>query len=217
MIRKVFEAHLSTATLVEGMVKEHIKKVFAKVKFFGEVVDYEDRHSVDVPPTGHDMEAPFMMISGKFLTLSEAVQAVVRGTEILEMAGINSRFEIEGILGGNIQQYEEEIDLEKMMPGFCEVPLAPHAENHIIWRGSEEMLPTASKIAEWVKEIFGHPPSQVVNFSRVENPRATDLISRIATIYQPDVETVLAYATRLEGAAVFPTTPAYHVGERALA
>lgn len=216
---RVVEIHLAIPKrAVSSMIITELARVgFEKAKHFLRVTDVHDENiscNADTPPTGHDIQDPGMMFTKKVLTIEEGIELVKNGMNVLRTLCVYGNFEIEGQIGEGYVSYRA-IDLEKELSGYKEIHDSPAYENHIVWRGILSELPTNEEIVAFVQKQFGFSPHQIVDFARVEVAGPIDIVSRVATIYQPSAESVFAFSKKLTQDGV--TKPyAYEIGERVM-
>ncbi len=215
----IVEIHLAIPKkAISTVVVDELAMVgFKKAKYFLAVVDVRDEKiscNKDTPPTGHDIQDPGMMFTLKVSSIEEAVELVKAGMNVLRTLGVYGNFEIEGQIGINYVEYRA-MDIEKELPGYKVIADAPAYENHIVWRGTTNELPTHAEIISFVQKQFGFSPHQIVDFARVEVAGADDIVSRVATVYQPDAATTFAFSNKLSIKGI--TQPyAYEIGERVM-
>lgn len=215
----VVEVHLAIPkSVVSTVVVDELAAIgFKKAKYFLQVVDVRDAKmscNTDAPPTGHDIQDPGMMFTLKVPTIEEAIGLVKSGMGVLRSLHVYGNFEIEGQIGEHYVGYRA-IDIEKELPGYKVIDDAPAYENHIVWRGAPNELPTHDEIISFVQQQFGFSPHQIVDFARVEVAGPHDVVSRVATVYQPSAEAVFAFSNKLTIEGV--SRPyAYEIGERVM-
>lgn len=215
----VVEVHLAipkravTQTVIDELVAIGLKKA----KWFLSVEDVRDEKmscNAQTPPTGHDIKDPGMMFTTKVKAVEEAIGLVKAGMRVLRTLKVYGNFEIEGQIGEQFVSYRD-IDLDREMPEYKIIQDAPAYENHIVWRGTLSEIPTNREIVAFIQREFGFSPHQIVDFARVEVAGPHDVISRVATIYQPDAKSVFAFSERLDmDGSIQPY--AYAIGERVM-
>lgn len=215
----IVEIHLAIPkTAVTAVVIAELAAVgFKKAKYFLNVVDVRNKQmscNADTPPTGHDIQDPGMMFTLKVATVEEGIELVKKGMEVLRMLRVYGNFEIEGQIGEAYVSYRP-IDIEGELPGYKKINDAPAYENHIVWRDAMKDLPTYEEIISFVQNQFGFSPHQIVDFARVEIAGPGDVVSRVATVYQPTKESVFAFSKKLSPWGIAQPY-AYEIGERVM-
>lgn len=215
----IVEIHLAIpkSAVTDAVVAELAHVGFEKAKHFLRVTDVRDEKiscNADTPPTGHDIQDPGMMFTKKVPTIEEGMELVKNGMNVLRALHVYGNFEIEGQIGDGYVSYRA-IDIEKELPEYKEIRDSPAYENHIVWRGTLSEIPTNEEIIAFVQKQFGFSPHQIVDFARVEVAGPTDIVSRVATIYQPSAESVFTFSKKLAQDGM--TNPyAYEIGERVM-
>ncbi|MEK7615471.1 MAG: hypothetical protein AAB431_03760 [Patescibacteria group bacterium] len=190
---------------------------FRKAKWFLNVTDVRDEKmscNADTPPTGHDIQDPGMMFTTKVRVIQEAIELVKKGMTVLKEFDVYGNFEIEGQIGEGFEAYRA-IDITTELPGYKIIPDAPAYENHIVWRGKTNELPTNEQIIAFIQTQFGFSPHQIVDFARVQVAGSDDMVSRVATVYQPDAKSVFAFSQKLNPTGIVQPY-AYEIGERVM-
>jgi hypothetical protein len=215
----IVEIHIAIpkSAITHTVIAELARAGFVKAKFFLQVYDVRSTTSScnpNTPPTGHDIPNPGMMFTLKVPSVEDAIERVREGMRVLRALHVYGNFEIEGQIGEVYDSYRS-IDIKKELSGYRVIQDAPAYENHIVWRGTQDGLPSHEEIISFVEQKVGFLPHQIVDFARVETVGSTDIVSRVATIYQPNKESVFAFSKKLspkkaEGAF------AYEIGERVM-
>ena len=155
--------------------------------------DYD--YVLDTPPTGHDLDAPYFMSTAIVSSFEEAKALVRKGMAILDAHNKAGNFEIERILAEQTEDFL--IDVEQEFPEFQKIDDSPEYENHLIFRGTFQTLPSNQKIVRFIQKTMGVTMHQIVDFARTPLPDEDTRISRIATIYQPSREAALTFSQSL--------------------
>lgn len=168
-----------------------------KTKYFLAVKNIAvERTCADVPPTGHDLEHPGAMATAKTETRQEAVELILKGMKVLKDLDLDGNFELEGVIAPAISEYDV-IPVNIEFPGFVNVPDSPGYENHLVFKNAYAKLPSFDEIIEMVRVHYDLPVHQIVDFARVSAAGPEDMVSRVATIYQPNREAALNTAKKL--------------------
>ncbi len=215
----IVEIHLAIPkkAISAAVVDELAAVGFKKAKYFLDVVDVRDEKmscNANTPPTGHDIQDPGMMFTMKVPTVEEGIALVKAGMQVLHTRNVYGNFEIEGQIGENFVDYRA-VDIETELPGNKIIADAPAYENHIVWRGLPNEIPSHAEIISFVQQQFGFSPHQIVDFARSAVAGSTDMVSRVATVYQPDAATVFAFSKKLSPAGISQPY-AYEIGERVM-
>lgn len=215
----IYEMHIA----VPVTTKEKMDQVMAdlrsigiqKTKYFHQVHNIiTERQDCNVPPTGHDLDNPGAMATVKTATREEAVTHILNGMRVLKDHGLHGNFELEGILAPSIEDYEV-LPVSEEFPGYSNVPDSPAYENHMVWKAPLSELPDFEEITKLIRENYDLQVHQIVDFCRVQYPTAEDVVSRVATIYQPSREGALKAGKLLQNRK--NTGSAYAVTEQVMA
>ena len=196
----MYEIHITTPQLSAPLISAVILAMQAiglpKSKYFLGVYNLptDGSQQACTPPTGHDLAHPWVMTSLKTNSLQEAVEKVRAGMAILK--GIEGNFEIEEIAASSPLP-ETAMDLDEILPEFQRVPDSPAYENHIVWKGAYSALPSNTEVADMILEACGVRPHQIVDFAYIPEPKNSDTVTRVATIYQPNREKTLEFGLTL--------------------
>ena len=197
----LFEIHIAgpkTDVSVACRVFDDLREVrLAKSKFFLGVYnvprDVSYGQVACTPPTGHDLGNPGWMTTIKTPDFENAKQYVMAGMQVLERYGLEGNFEIERVISRDVPDYH--IDVVREFPDYQRVHDSPEFENHIIWKDRTIKLPSPEEICDVIQRRFEIRPHQIVDFSR--DPSGESLVSRVATIYQPNRAEALGFGTLL--------------------
>lgn len=216
---QLFEAHIAIpVTSFEKMEKaiSLLKEAgIAKTKYFHQVHNIiTEVHDCNVPPTGHDLDNPGAMATIKTATRNEAAEYILKGMQILKDLDLQGNFELEGILTPAIEDYAV-MPVEVEFPGYVAVPDSPSYENHMVWRAPLGQLPDFEQIVHLIKDNYGLQTHQIVDFCRVQYPTENDMVSRVATIYQPSRKAALEAGRLLQDRK--NTGSAYAITEQVMA
>jgi len=191
----LFEIHIAGPRIdvsTTRKVFDDLKKVgLTKSKFFLGVYNITNKGQVAcTPPTGHDLDNPGFMSTIKTPDFEEAKQYVIAGMKVLASYGLKGNFEIEKVISKDVPDYN--INVKREFPDYQRVHDSPKFENHIIWRNEITNLPSNEDICNIIEKRLGIIPHQIVDFSR--DPSGESLVSRVATIYQPNRLEALKFA-----------------------
>lgn len=185
-MKNIFEVHISVPKLDKDrskVVQGALNAIgLPKVKYFQRVRDLQ-------PITigcanGHDIQNPGAMATVKVQTIEETVNLVRTGMSKLRELGIGGmNFEIEKVMFP--EDIQESFSLQETLPDFQEVPNSPTYENHLLFKGTLNELPSDEKIITRVKSLCGRTINQIVDFTGERETNPSTIISRVATIYQP--------------------------------
>ena len=197
----MFEIHIAIPKLSASLTNSVILALstigLPKSKYFLGVYNLpaDGSQQACTPPTGHDLEDPAVMTSLKTNSLHEAIERVRAGMAILKDHGVKGNFEVEEIAVSPLP--ETAMDLSEILPEFQRVPDSPGYENHIVWKGAYALLPDNKEIADMILKSCGVRPHQIVDFAYSPNPKDSDIVTRVATIYQPNREKTLKFGLTL--------------------
>lgn len=203
----VFEIHIAAPKMpvdeAETLFAEFKRAGLPKHKYFlfvKNVPPSSISYSSGTPPTGHDIEDPGIMATALAHSYDEVKRLVLEAMAILEKRNYRGNFEVERVISDRILDFSD-IDIQRDFPGFCAADLAPLYENHFIYKGRLDSLPSHNEIISHVQKKFDVSPHQIVDFSR--NPSESNgLLSRVATIYQPTREEVLRFGKLMQTLSV---------------
>lgn len=195
--KATYEAHIAIPrlSLVQaGNICQELKtRGIDKQDYFLRLINLPyDAQPCKIDPSTHDIDDPMIITSTFFRDYQSGVKAICDGMEVLKHYGIKGNFELEAVLE-NDRLLVERYSIDDF-PGFTQQHGAPTYENHIVWEGTSDMLPSDSQIVECHQQMFGYSPNQIADFSLVPNLRRHDTIWRVATIYQPTHKETLAFA-----------------------
>ncbi len=198
-----FEVHVAAPQMsyAEGLALfQQLEDVgLLKNKYFLDVFNVpQDRdydYVLDTPPTGHDLDAPYFMSTAIVSSFAEAKKLVVEGMAILDRRGKAGNFEIERIIAEQTEDFF--IDVEQEFPEFQRIDDSPEYENHLIFRGTLQTLPSNQEIVRFIQTAMGVTMHQLVDFARTPLPDENTRVSRIATIYQPSRSAALTFSKSL--------------------
>lgn len=198
---KMFEVHFSLEALAGITVNwqviawQFIRLGFDKVKRFGLVYDYPRPEEDAVPPTGHDLCHPILMVTTKTSSLEYAVSLIRLGKNMANAHGLKSRFELE--VPRNLGSQELVSQVRAALADFTLVPNSPGQESHVVIRGLKRRLPTTEEIGVIYNKVFRKLPHQVVDFEKLSGDENTP-ISRVVTLYQESLAACDAFEAHLE-------------------
>ncbi|PIR55250.1 hypothetical protein COU74_02510 [Candidatus Peregrinibacteria bacterium CG10_big_fil_rev_8_21_14_0_10_36_19] len=182
---KKVEVHIAAPEL-DGEKTEVLKLILAQVgipktKHFHKVADYKP--ITEGCANGHDISNPGTMSTVKVESHREAITLVKNAMQKLRAAGIEgANFEIEQVI---LPGADDEIKLDTSELGeFSQVPNSPQSENHILYKGTLDSIPTDAEIINMARSI-GLEVNQVVDFGYEKTPNKDSVVSRVATFYQP--------------------------------
>lgn len=197
----LFEIHIAgpqTELSVARRVFDGLREVgLMKNKFFLGMYNVPagraHRQVACTPPTGHDLPNPGWMTTAKTRDFDQAKHYVLAGMDVLARHDLEGNFEIEQVIEGNTPDYH--VNLERDFPSYQRVADSPTYENHIIWKAGLADLPSNDQICRSIEDRFGIRPHQIVDFSKDHS--GNSLVSRVATIYQPDRDEALRFGLAL--------------------
>jgi len=199
-----FEIHITAPKMsvddAEAMFFKFLRIGFPKHKYFLAVNNVPSSlvpYAAGTPPTGHDIEQPGIMATVLAHSYDNVKKLVLEAMTLVEHQCLKGNFEIERIISERVSDFKG-INIERDFPGFIASDLAPLYENHFMYRGKQDSLPTHDAIIDYIQKIFGITPNQIVDFSREAVVLPNPLISRVATVYQPSREEVLRFANLMQ-------------------
>lgn len=169
----MYEVHIGFAKASADTVQTLQSVGWQKVKFFLTNINVACHRA-----TGHDIAIPWAMATSRISQSDEAMDLVCRGMEVLRQSGVQGNFEIES--------FDLEAPEIALPARFRVVPNSPSFENHLIWRGIRQSLPTITAITGKVATLLG-AAHQVVDFARKPLVDADIMVSRVVTIYQDSI------------------------------
>ncbi len=200
----IFEIHVAGPKMLveeaEALFTEFQRLGFPKHKYFlavNNVPSSSVPYAAGTPPVGHDLENPGVMTTLLTPRYDYVKRLVLDAMALLKSHGYQGNFEIERVISERIPDFTD-IDIGRDFPGFKAADLAPLYENHFIYKGTQNSLPSHHFIIEFVRGNFGVNPPQIVDFSREPIASPDTIVSRVATVYQESRDNVLRFGNLMQ-------------------
>ena len=193
--KRLFELHVA----MPKMNPQRARKVFSRLKEIGITKNkffLDIRNVTGNIASGHDFEEPGTMSTMQVKSYRDGVRIIKNAMKIIFEEGLTGIFEIEQLISGKVFDFDRH-DIGDF-PGFGRVNESPLFENHAVFKGTLELLPSPTHIISLFSGLDGlRTPDQLVDFCA--DPEASNCVnvSRVATFYQPSREVALEFGRRM--------------------
>jgi len=142
-------------------------------------------HTMDTPPTGHDILHPKWMITARANSAKESFDIINRIREIISHYSLEVNIELEKNISADVK--DDQISVSEYQ-GIESIADVPAYENHFVWKGKLTEIPSYNDIISSVRQSLNVSPHQLIDFIN-----ESGVVSRVATLYQPTRKTTLHY------------------------